>query len=237
MGKSKRKTKSAAKGRSSPRKSITSHHRSLSFWLTVAGVVLTALAFLYAWISARDTAKILAGIERSTVREGDLKPGNLQTPLAPCPLPAPGFYVFLGSNVFIVKGNTPTTAISYRGQELLRISGGAEGLRASAVVRSMDSRIIAAIEDNRFTLNPNNYFRLDHSDPSRLAVYDQYGDLALGLHFVNSSTLRVKGTWQLPSGRSLVITDDSLLVNGGFVFEDVCLTVPASKQITMLRLN
>jgi hypothetical protein len=51
---------------------------------------------------------------------------------------------------------------------------GKDGLLISAIVHSLDGKIIAKIQDNEWLLNPNNYF-LRNFDRSALEVVDEYG--------------------------------------------------------------
>ena len=76
------------------------------------------------------------------------------------------------------------------------ISKDSNGLLISAVVRSLDGRIVARIRDNEWVLNPNNYFRKNF-DRSALEVIDEYDIPVLQIEYLSESHVKLGGVFYL----------------------------------------
>ena len=108
--------------------------------------------------------------------------------------------VIVGSDVFIEK-RFPITILQIADQPRLvldRIDG-----KVSVSLDIFDSdpnpRIIAKIENNKFTVNPNNYFKSEpSSDGSRLRVIDQHDIEVLNVDFFNGRSLRIRAVLYFP---------------------------------------
>jgi hypothetical protein len=76
------------------------------------------------------------------------------------------------------------------------ISKDTNGLLISAVVRSLDGRIVAKIHNNEWVLNPNNYFRKNF-DKSALEVIDEYDIPVLQIEYLTENHLKLGGIFYL----------------------------------------
>jgi len=76
------------------------------------------------------------------------------------------------------------------------ISKDKDGLLISAIVHSLDGKIIAKLENNDWVLNPNNYFRKNF-DRSALEVIDEYDIPVLQVEYVDENRIRIGGIFHL----------------------------------------
>ncbi len=76
------------------------------------------------------------------------------------------------------------------------ISKNNNGLLISAIVRSLDGKVVAKIYDNKWVLNPNNYFR-NNFDKSALEVIDEYDIPVLQVEYLDESRIKVGGLFYL----------------------------------------
>ena len=103
------------------------------------------------------------------------------------------------------------------GENVLSLKRSGSGILIGAKVFSHDQRIVADIVDNEFNINPNNYFKIKHPDPSTLVVFDQQGKEALNVHFMNPSAVRFTGLLYSAQG-PIEITPTSLILPGQNIF-------------------
>ena len=78
----------------------------------------------------------------------------------------------------------------------LSISRDQNGLLISAIVHSLDDKIIAKIINNEWVLNPNNYFRKNF-DKSALEVTDEYDIPVLQVEYLDASRIKIGGIFHL----------------------------------------
>jgi hypothetical protein len=72
---------------------------------------------------------------------------------------------------------------------------GKDGLLISAIVHSLDGKIIAKIQDNEWLLNPNHLLR--DFDRSALEVIDEYGIPVLQVEYLDAQRIRLGGVFHL----------------------------------------
>jgi|SRR5271166_3958043 len=132
---------------------------------------------------------------------GELFPANEPDPPNTCPttVPPDAFKVFLGNFVVFTEGkaepNVPYNAVVLAGEPLVTLEkSSSDTLIIGATVRSPDDRVIVQIKSGKFFVNPNNSFRSE-SDPSSVTVYDQNGDVALSVKYVNTHSAVITGTF------------------------------------------
>ena len=87
------------------------------------------------------------------------------------------------------------------------ISRDKNGLLISAIVHSLDGKIIAKIQDNEWVLNPNNYFRKNF-DRSALEVIDEYDIPVLQVEYVDESRIKIGGIFHLEEKETSEIYPD-----------------------------
>lgn len=76
-----------------------------------------------------------------------------------------------------------------------------------------DGKIIARIEKNHFTVNPNNYFDTKiEEDGSTLQVWDQSGREVLFISYLNSCAIKVRALLYFPGNRQIKITNDDEVI-------------------------
>ena len=136
------------------------------------------------------------------------------------PIPSDALKVFLGP--FVVYGTGASfTALRLAGQPVLSFERSSTGtLLISATVKSLDGRIIAQLVSGRFSINPSNYFRAE-SDKSSLTVYDQQGEVALKVRYLNPHSALVEGYFA-SNGRSIVLKDDVVKINNAISIHGGC---------------
>jgi hypothetical protein len=75
-------------------------------------------------------------------------------------------------------------------------------------------KIVAEVEENVLTVNPNNIFKVIQPSTSEFAVIDQWGNESIRVRMLNSHAARVTGRFFV-GPRSLVqISDSAFLFNG-----------------------
>jgi len=87
------------------------------------------------------------------------------------------------------------------------ISRDNNGLLISAIVHSLDGKIIAKIQDNEWVLNPNNYFRKNF-DRSALEVIDEYDIPVLQIEYLDESRIKIGGIFHLEEKETSEIYPD-----------------------------
>jgi hypothetical protein len=70
-----------------------------------------------------------------------------------------------------------------------------QGLVVSAMVYSLDGKIVAEIIDNNWVINPNNYFRKNF-DSHALEVIDQYNIPMLQIDYLAPDEVRIGGLFR-----------------------------------------
>lgn len=142
---------------------------------------------------------------------GVIKPSNGQRPVLRVPVPDNALLLNFGSN--IAYSTKPSfVAVQFAGENMLSIKRVAGGLSLNARVYSPDGRIVADIEDNEFSVNPNNYFKIKHATPDKFVVYNQFGQEALSVSFVSPTYVVITGTFYKPGGKALVATQDQVVL-------------------------
>jgi len=82
-----------------------------------------------------------------------------------------------------------------------------DGLLISAIVRSLDDKVVAKVQDNKWALNPNNYFRKNF-DRSALEVIDEYDVPVLQVEYLDESKIKIGGIFHLEEKETSEIYPD-----------------------------
>jgi hypothetical protein len=99
--------------------------------------------------------------------------------------------------------------IKIDGQELLSISKKERGIAMSARISSRDERIVTKIIDNKFHINPNNYFRIENErNGYSLVVFDQYDNKLIDIYYMNPNAIKIMGKFQFRELYFLVEEDE-----------------------------
>jgi hypothetical protein len=112
-----------------------------------------------------------------------------------------GLALYMGNSVYLVD-KFPATVVRVGGVPRLTLEKGAKGIAITTDIfddSEPKPKIIASIERNQFTINPNNYFKLDWSnDRSQLRVVDQYKDEVLNIHYLNKNAISLVAVLHYP---------------------------------------
>lgn len=150
---------------------------------------------------------IVAGIVHEkvfseTATSGLLRPASEPTPPTPCSsIPKDAIILLLGDSASWTTASHHTV-LKVDGEDLLSIDRKNSGIAVSAKIYSRDRKLVAEIIDNEFNINPSNYFRRERPDRHTLVVFDQQGQRVLYVRHINSSAIKVLGTFY--SARNIV---------------------------------
>jgi hypothetical protein len=185
---------------------------------------VVALAFTMYFLSERDQAKMLwcgfaawvfvgAAIAVFLNNEvlieprfsGTLRPSNDPIPTLRLTIPNNALVVNLGSN-FAYSTKPSFLVLRFAGEDALAVNRSEEGISLSARIHSPDGRIVAEIQGNEFTINPNNYFKKKRPDKSTLIVYNQAGEEAINVRFAGAQYMTITGTFHKPGHATISVT-------------------------------
>jgi hypothetical protein len=130
------------------------------------------------------------------------------------PVPPDALRVYLGGNAGISTSDE-VTVLNVKGVDLIDLRRTPKGLAVNAKTFGEDGKVIAEIVDNRFYVNPDNFFRLDKPDNHSLAIYDVRDRKVMDITYINSHSVRVLGIFQVPDAPPLIV-DENELAFGGF---------------------
>lgn len=146
--------------------------------------------------------------------QGVLTPGNSPDPNSTpwgWDIPTNAVKVFLGS---IRSASTAMDAnhvvIAVKTNHLVWFRRTRDGLYFSADFFRADGRSVAKIRDNRWEVNPNNYFELTNTR-HQLIVGAKDG-LALKCSYLNENAVQIEGRFQFPDFPTIVITTNQVFM-------------------------
>jgi len=163
--------------------------------------------------TVRDIKKAVQEANNQT--SGIITPDNKSTPNTPiCQnIPSNAITLFFGNSVAYTS-TFPHTVIEVGGQPLLVINKQNKNIIISAKFFSEDGKIVAELKENKFFINPNNYFRIEKPNDHILIVYDQQGNQSLNINFLNSSVIKLLGRFYLPNRPPIIINEDWQIYGG-----------------------
>jgi hypothetical protein len=157
-----------------------------------------------------------------TATSGLLRPASEATPPNPCPAIPKGAIILLFGHSASYTTASHLTVIKVAGEDLLSIDRKNGGIAVSAKIYSADRRMVAEIIDNKFHINPSNFLRRERPDHHTLEIFDQQGQRVLYVRHLNSSAIKVLGTFH--STRGIVrIDENELVLPVGPRFRRLCL--------------
>lgn len=119
--------------------------------------------------------------------------------------------VFFGSNLASFTGQK-CTILSIAGKDVLWVERSPNGILISAKVFDPDKKIMAKIDNNKVTVNPNNTFRREIKKHT-LVVVSQSDKEVLNVDFVNPHSVVINGIFPW-DGYGPVIADKTMLSFG-----------------------
>lgn len=194
--------------------------QSLILWLIVT-LILTGLTMVSGYRTKDEWDKWRKSKIESTSLSGELLPSNKPTPTNACgKIPSNAIAIFLGNSV-AYSSKFPHTVIKVVNQDLLTIDKNIEKITISARFFSRDGKIVAELKNNKFYVNPNNYFRLERPNNHTLKVYDQEAQEVLNVEFINRKVIKLLGIFYFPN-RSPVIIKENVQILGGIQMSNNC---------------
>lgn len=136
------------------------------------------------------------------------------------PIPPNAIRVYLGTSAGISTFDD-VSVITVMKNDLLDLRRTRNGLAIGAKTFSADGKVVAEIVDNRFYVNPNNFFRMDRPDGHSLAVYDLKGVKVLDVTYINTHSVRVLGTFLLPGSIPVTVSETEILLGSNRI-TDFC---------------
>jgi hypothetical protein len=155
--------------------------------------------------------------------KGLLVPGDEPDPPRPpiCSVPSPtDLKAYLGSSLGWTRSDE-VTVLEIKSTEVLGLLRTSNGMAIRAEVFSEDGAFVAQIIDNRFYINPANFFRMERPDTHTLIVYDKQQREMLNIRYLNPYSVRVLGIFQVPGSSPVIVTQDELRI-GGAIFRRGC---------------
>ena len=146
--------------------------------------------------------------------QGLLRPGDEPDPegLPSCAVPPPGaLKVFLGKSAAWSSADE-ITVLRIKGTDVLSLVRTPNGMAIQAKTFSEDGRLVAEIADNRFYVNPANFFLMNRPDAHSLVVYDKQGREVINIRYLNHHSVKILGIFQVPGSLRVVVTQDEMLI-------------------------
>lgn len=139
---------------------------------------------------------------------GELIPNNKSMPQAVWAdrIPDNVITIFLGNSAAYTS-KFPHTVIQVGGQNLLVLNKVNKNITVSAKFFSKNGKIVAELKENKFYVNPNNYFRIERPDEHSLIVYDQEAQEVLNVEFINPSVIKLLCTFYVPKYPPIIIKE------------------------------
>jgi hypothetical protein len=125
------------------------------------------------------------------------------------PFPPDALRVYLGGNVGYTTSDE-VSVLNVKGTDVIDLRRTSKGLAINAKTFSGDGKVIAEIVDNRFYVNPNNFFRIEKQDSHSLIVHDLQGRKVMDIRYINSHSVSVLGIFQVPGAPPLVVDEKQL---------------------------
>lgn len=136
-------------------------------------------------------------------------------------IPAEAFRVYLGNSTIWTSGIAPLPSpgslypvILTGDTPILSVQKSHEGyIYLSASVIGDDGKFMAKINQNEFIRNPHTtWYQKVSDDKSTLSIYDDRDREVLYVRYMNPQAIKVRGRFNYPGRKTLVITDTEILV-------------------------
>jgi hypothetical protein len=164
---------------------------------------------------------------------GALISGTAKTPVTACDSNKPRAHDLLmifGGDGVIGRGNGPFVPVRIGTCPALRITRTPAGVMVNAFGFDSDDNVVYRIQDNKFEQVIGGFLQGHRPDRSTLVVSDDRGVEALSIHFLNATTVQVRGTFRCGNTKPVRITDDSVLIGGIPVKKKQCAIIDAGSS-------
>lgn len=120
-------------------------------------------------------------------------------------VPQEALLIFLGG-ITSYTTEFPHTVIEVHGIPRLVLDRKPDNSVAISVdILDSDGKIIVELDENRFTVNPHNYFKLVRKDRSSLSVFDDYKNEVLTVRYLNERAIWMNGILRYPGAPPIVL--------------------------------
>jgi hypothetical protein len=126
--------------------------------------------------------------------------------------PPTALKIYLGSSVGFTTRANQSVLVSGETEMLSIHRSATGGIGINAQVFSEDGRIVAAIRDNEFHINQNNYFYKKSPDRHTLVIYAQNNEEVLNVRFLNALAISILGVFRCPGHEPVVVQPEAILV-------------------------
>lgn len=176
------------------------------------GVIGTIYVEALQWIKTRELLQL----------SGVLTPDNKPTPSNPCgSIPKNAIALFFGNSVcYAIR--FPYIVIQVGDKQLIVLNNINGKITISAKFFSKDGKIVAELEGNTFTINQNNYYKIERPNYHTLIVYDQENNQILNIEYLNPVVIKILGIFYSPN-RPPIIINEELQIIGNLRLSKVCL--------------
>jgi hypothetical protein len=141
---------------------------------------------------------------------GTLQPGAQPDPASKCPPPTTPdtWKILIGTSAIQLAEAAEIPLLAVGKCKVLTVAKGRDGLSIAADLFDADGKLIANIKDNTFHALSGNHASIERdNDLSKIIIKDGSGKEILNIHYMNKSTVRVRGIFGCP-GHALVPVKD-----------------------------
>jgi len=179
----------------------------------MCGVIGTIYVEALQWIITRELLQL----------SGILTPDKKPTPPSPYTgdIPKNAVALYLGNSVFYTD-KFPHTVIEVGKEQAIVINKKEDKITISAKLFSRDGKIVAELRENKFYINPNNYFRIERPNEHTLIVYDQESNQILNVEYLNPYVIKFLGRLYFPNHMPIIITEDCVYI-GTNKLQSICV--------------
>ena len=216
-------------------------HRIITRGVLIAFIVFGTLSAIFSWCDKTDADKHIAELKKQVsqldnkiteyqIKEdkakltyipvGYLQPANEPDPPYPTSMqkfnkqvPKAAVSIFLGNNLCFTENLKHLVVIRLDGHDILTLNKGSEGLMVSMakIYREEDGAELVNIENNKWSSNPNLYFKPLVHDPHQLELIDKSNKTILLVRFINENSIKVEGYFYYPGSVPIVISDKEII--------------------------
>lgn len=140
---------------------------------------------------------------------GLLRPSDEPTPTLRIPIPPNALLVNLGGN-YAFSTRPAHVVLRLAGEDVLSVERINGCIALNSRVYGPDGRVVAVIEKNKFTVNPNNFFKIGRPNRFTFIVHNQRGEEAMNVRFANPGHMVVTGTFHKPGYGVLTVTPSGI---------------------------
>jgi hypothetical protein len=224
----------------------TWHHSH--FWtLAIALIGIVALLLLdggFSWrqIAASATVVLAACVVIYIVAPeqvapdveiiGTLQPGSLADPPNNCPgaTSPEAWRIMIGNNAMQFNDPVEVSLLQIGSCKVVTVKRDESGLSVAADLFDEKGKLIATIKNNEFHALSGAGARVDRDhDLSKLIVFNGEGQEILFVHYLNKTTVRVRGVFGCP-GHSLVPVRDNQPIPG-VMMPGVCINIAKGARL------